>query len=65
MRFMLALGFVIALSLTSTPTANAQGASVIWVNEPKPGQLPDGVTHRTFTSKANKTDVGYCVYLIR
>jgi hypothetical protein len=44
MRLMLALGFVIALSLTSTPTADAQGASVIWViwvNEPKPGQLPD------------------------
>jgi hypothetical protein len=44
MRLMLALGFVIALTLTSTPTAIAQGASVIWVNEPKPGQLPDGVS---------------------
>ncbi|MEZ5366549.1 MAG: alpha/beta hydrolase-fold protein [Bryobacterales bacterium] len=34
-----------------------------WVNEPKPGQLPTGVSHRTYRSKALGKEVGYCVYL--
>ena len=34
-----------------------------WVNEPKPNQLPTGVSHRTYRSKALGKEVGYCVYL--
>ncbi len=40
-----------------------QGPSAIWVNEPKKGQLPDGVSHCTFFSEAHQCDVGYCIYL--
>jgi len=40
------------------------GPSIVWVNEPKPDlELPTGVAHRTFFSKAAGQDVGYCVYL--
>ena len=34
-----------------------------WVNEPKPGQLPTGVSHYTYRSNALGKEVGYCVYL--
>src|SRR6058998_3859991 len=37
--------------------------SVVWVNNPKPGQLPSGVSHRTYYSDSMKHDVGYCIYL--
>ena len=43
-----------------TPT---RGPSAIWVNKPESGQLPSGVTHRTFHSEAHRADVGYCIYL--
>lgn len=45
------------------PDPATRNARIKWVNEPKPGQLPDRVTHRTFFSKALNRDVGYCVYL--
>ena len=35
----------------------------LWVNQPKPGQLPNGVSHRTYRSKALGKEVGYCIYL--
>ena len=35
----------------------------MWVNEPKAGELPRGVTHNTFHSEAHRADVGYCLYL--
>ena len=35
----------------------------MWVNKPKAGELPRGVTHNTFVSEAHETDVGYCIYL--
>jgi enterochelin esterase-like enzyme len=38
-------------------------ASTVWVNPPKPGQLPSGVTHHTYFSQSMKHDVGYCIYL--
>lgn len=41
----------------------SSGPSATWVNKPEPGQLPEGVTHQTFYSEAQKEDVGYCIYL--
>ncbi len=41
----------------------ASGPSAVWVNKPKAGELPVGVTHHTFDSGANKAEVGYCIYL--
>jgi enterochelin esterase-like enzyme len=35
----------------------------VWVNEPAPGSLPEGVTHHTYFSRSMGHDVGYCVYL--
>jgi endo-1,4-beta-xylanase len=35
----------------------------MWVAEPKPGSLPERVTHCTYRSAAMKRDVGYCIYL--
>ena len=47
----------------ATPDPAIANAKIKWVNEPKPGQLPTGVTHRTFHSNALNRDVGYCIYL--
>ncbi len=41
----------------------ALNAKTVWVNLPKPGQLPEGVSHHTFPSRAFARDVGYCIYL--
>jgi enterochelin esterase-like enzyme len=49
-----------AVPPASAPARNTQ---IKWVNEPKPGSLPTGVTHHTFFSKALGRAVGYCVYL--
>lgn len=43
--------------------ALAQNSATVWVNAPKPGQLPDGVTHHTYFSGSMKHDVGFCIYL--
>lgn len=64
----LALAAFLALSSALAFAANApdpatRNARTQWVNEPKPGSLPEGVTHHTFFSKALNRDVGYCVYL--
>jgi len=47
------------------PTAADAGrnARIKWVNPPKEGQLPTGVSHHTFASQALGRDVGYCIYL--
>ena len=45
------------------PGTPRSGPCAIWVNQPEPGQLPQGVVHRTFHSEAHHADVGYCVYL--
>ncbi len=45
-----------------TPRQQPTGPSAVWVNKPE-DQLPDGVTHHTFYSRAHQTDVGYCIYL--
>ena len=41
------------------------GPSIVWVNEPKPGQLPlpPRTRHLTFHSKLVEQDVGFCLYL--
>lgn len=49
--------------MASTTGQQSRGPSAIWVNRPGPGQLPEGVEHHTFYSEAQKTDVGYCIYL--
>ena len=41
----------------------ALNAKTVWVNPPKPGQLPIGVTNHTFSSKAFGREIGYCIYL--
>ena len=38
-------------------------ADTVWVNEPKPGSLPAGMSHHTYFSKSMNHDVGYCIYL--
>jgi len=38
-------------------------AETVWVNQPKPGQLPAGVRHLTYYSPSMRHDVGYCIYL--
>ena len=49
-----------ATKSAATPVRNAQ---IKWVNEPKAGSLPTGVTHHTFFSRSLGRDVGYCIYL--
>lgn len=56
----LAISFASAADAPDPATRNAR---IKWVNEPKPGSLPAGVTHHTFFSKALNRDVGYCIYL--
>lgn len=61
MRNYLVAGFVLLSGLT--PVLAQTGPSAVWVNKPKADTLPRGVTHCTLYSKANKSDVGYCLYL--
>lgn len=37
--------------------------ATVWVNNPKPGQLPAGVSHHTYFSASMRHDVGYSIYL--
>jgi enterochelin esterase-like enzyme len=46
-----------------TPALDKTNDKIKWVNEPKEGQLPTGVTHHTFRSRALNQPVGYCIYL--
>ena len=48
--------------MTKTAPQVSQGPSAIWVNVPEAGTLPNGVSHRTFYSQAQASEVGYCVY---
>jgi endo-1,4-beta-xylanase len=62
----LLVAFLAAFSFCSAadaPDPATRNARIKWVNEPKPGTLPPGVTHHTFFSKALNRDVGYCIYL--
>lgn len=68
---------IILALLTATPWLIAQAPlgpavdegihkgleSTVWVNQPKPGQLPAGVTHHAYFSPSMKHDIGYCIYL--
>jgi endo-1,4-beta-xylanase len=72
MRRLLSVSLLLAVSHSSLLAAVDNGipkdiaaliAKTVWVNLPKPGQLPTGVTHHTFFSKAFARDVGYCIYL--
>ena len=53
----------VAAATTAKSDPAARNANIKWVNEPKPGTLPTGVTHHTFRSQALGRDVGYCIYL--
>lgn len=59
---LLVLGGAQAFAANATDPAS-RNARIQWVNTPKPGTLPVGVTHHTFFSKALGREVGYCVYL--
>lgn len=48
--------------MTKTTPQVSLGPSAIWVNVPEEGTLPNGVSHQTFYSHAQGTEVGYCVY---
>src|SRR5579872_1050705 len=64
---------LIVIPLAAAAAAGAQTAAdisvpkgleaTIWVNNPKPGQLPPGVSHHTYYSESMKRDAGYCLYL--
>ena len=72
MRRLLSASLLLGVSLSPLRAAVDHGlpkdiaalnAKTVWVNPPKPGQLPAGVTHHTFRSNAFARDVGYCIYL--
>jgi len=56
---------VMAVICVAAPKAKAgkSNADTVWVNEPKAGSLPTGMTHHTYFSKSMGHDVGYCIYL--
>lgn len=56
---------LVAVCLFTPSVIAAAEPSIVWINEPKPNQLPlpEGVTHATFHSELVDQDVGYCVYL--
>ena len=45
------------------PNGKDPNAATVWVNPPKAGSLPEGVTHHTYVSPSMKHDVGYLIYL--
>lgn len=45
------------------PDGPDPNASTVWVNVPKPGTLPRGVSHHTFRSASMKREIGYLIYL--
>lgn len=45
------------------PAQQQDNATTVWVNVPKPGSLPAGVTHHTYRSASMGHDVGYLIYL--
>ena len=51
------------VAFAAAPAPATRNANIKWVNPPKPGTLPEGVTHHTFFSKALNREVGYCLYL--
>ncbi len=70
MRILLTLALVLPVAAQTRIGSAAvdesirQGlATTVWVNEPKPGQLPAGVLHKTYRSASMQHDVGYCIYL--
>lgn len=74
MRHLLALLLLCSLALAAGPKKDGVKAKAkskperspddtMWVNQPKPGQLPPRTTHLTFHSAAMNKEIGYCVYL--
>ena len=51
------------MSPETTGHIPTRGPSAVWVNRPESGQLPSGVKHTSFHSRAHESDVGYCIYL--
>ena len=45
------------------PAGTDPNSDIVWVNRPKPGALPAGVSHHTYFSQSMKHDVGYLIYL--
>ncbi len=68
MRFLLLALIVLTPSLApaqGNPHLKEHMKGTQWVNLPKPGQLPAGVTRHTYRSKSMGHDVGYLIYLPR
>ncbi len=67
-RRLLLLPFL-AAGLAAQPLVRDDAAAkkgldtTVWVNKPKAGQLPAGVSHHTYYSESMKHDVGFCIYL--
>lgn len=60
MRLIAVLFALSASGFAQTPNALA---TTVWVNPPKAGSLPAGVTHHTYYSGSMRHDVGYLIYL--
>ncbi len=45
------------------PDGPDPNASIEWVNVPKAGTLPKGVSHHTYSSASMKREIGYLIYL--
>src|SRR5579872_4062861 len=64
---LLAFGSLAAQAQHGLPTDGASTKkgleTTVWVNNPKDGQLPAGVSHHTYYSASMKHEVGYCLYL--
>jgi S-formylglutathione hydrolase FrmB len=54
---------VAGAALAQGPAGPDPNASTVWVNRPKPGSLPAGVTHHTYRSESMGREVGYLIYL--
>jgi len=53
----------ISLVYAQGPAGKDPNASTIWVNPPRPGTLPTGVTHHIYHSQSMGHDVGFLIYL--
>ena len=57
------LPLLLFLAFQAGPAGSDPSATTVWVNPPKPGALPTGVTHQTYFSASMQRDVGYLIYL--
>ncbi|MBL8178760.1 MAG: hypothetical protein JNK48_29060 [Bryobacterales bacterium] len=56
-------GAMMAALLAQGPSGADPNAGTVWVNVPKAGTLPAGVTHHVYRSASMGHDVGFLIYL--